>query len=99
MMRGSLLAAIRSISRTLFTAADVVMLLVSVTLRVALATTHLPLRDVPDAINQPLIEHTLTVTSIGRSRNSLALINPVLRYWASTPMLARAGTWAEKSSM
>ena len=44
-----------------FHVSDVVMLLASGALRVALATTHLPLRDVPDAINQPLIEHTLTV--------------------------------------
>jgi 4-hydroxythreonine-4-phosphate dehydrogenase len=44
-----------------FHVSDVVMLLVSGDLRIALATTHLPLRDVPDAINQPLIEHTLTV--------------------------------------
>jgi len=42
---------------------DAVMLLVSGELRVALATTHLPLRDVPDAINQPLIEHSLAVIS------------------------------------
>jgi len=42
---------------------DVVMLLVSDNLRIALATTHLPLRDVPDAINQPLIERTLAVIS------------------------------------
>ena len=42
---------------------DAVMLLVSGDLRVALATTHLPLRDVPDAINQPLIERTLAVIS------------------------------------
>ena len=42
---------------------DVVMLLVSGDLRVALATTHLPLRDVSDAINQPLIEHTLAVVN------------------------------------
>ena len=42
---------------------DVVMLLVSGNLRIALTTTHLPLRDVPDAINQPLIEHTLTLVN------------------------------------
>lgn len=42
---------------------NAVMLLVSDDLRVALATTHLPLRDVPDAINQPLIERTLAVIS------------------------------------
>jgi 4-hydroxythreonine-4-phosphate dehydrogenase len=38
---------------------DVVMLLVSDNLRVALATTHIPLREVPDAINQPLIERII----------------------------------------
>ncbi len=47
---------------------DVVMLLVSSDLRVALATTHLPLRDVPDAINQPLIEHTLAVINTALSQ-------------------------------
>ena len=39
----------------------VLMLLVSGKLRIALATTHLPLRDVSDAIDQPLIEHSLGV--------------------------------------
>ena len=41
--------------------AEVLMLLVSGNLRVALATTHLPLREVPDAINQRLIERSLTI--------------------------------------
>ena len=39
----------------------VLMLLVSGTLRVALVTTHLPLRNVADAIDQPLIEQSLAV--------------------------------------
>ncbi|KAA1192033.1 4-hydroxythreonine-4-phosphate dehydrogenase PdxA [Pseudohalioglobus sediminis] len=39
----------------------VVMMLASDSLRVALATTHLPLRDVPDAITPALLEETLTI--------------------------------------
>ncbi|MGA0840186.1 MAG: 4-hydroxythreonine-4-phosphate dehydrogenase PdxA, partial [Pseudomonadales bacterium] len=38
---------------------DVLMLLVAKTLRVALATTHMPLRAVPDAITVPLLERRL----------------------------------------
>ena len=40
---------------------DVVMMLARPGLRVALATTHLPLRAVPDAISQPSLETTLRV--------------------------------------
>jgi len=40
-------------------APNVVMLLTSDNLKVALATTHRPLREVPDAISSPLIEHAL----------------------------------------
>jgi 4-hydroxythreonine-4-phosphate dehydrogenase len=42
-----------------------VMLLVAGTLRVALATTHLPLRAVPDAIDAPLLLDTLGVLDQG----------------------------------
>lgn len=38
-----------------------VMMLVAGTLRVALATTHLPLRAVPDAITRELVEEVLTI--------------------------------------
>jgi 4-hydroxythreonine-4-phosphate dehydrogenase len=63
---------------------DVVMLLVSGDLRIALATTHLPLRDVPDAINQPLIERKLAVIAqtlsqqfgIDRPRLTVLGLNP-----------------------
>ena len=41
--------------------ASVVMMLVADTLRVALATTHLPLRAVPDAIRSDRLENTLRV--------------------------------------
>ncbi len=39
----------------------VVMMLAADSLRVALATTHLPLRQVPDAITIPLLEEVLTI--------------------------------------
>lgn len=42
-------------------ASDVVMLLVAGELRVALATTHLPLREVPDAITPKLLTRRLTI--------------------------------------
>ncbi|MEQ8482840.1 MAG: 4-hydroxythreonine-4-phosphate dehydrogenase PdxA [Pseudomonadales bacterium] len=42
-------------------AEDVVMLLVAGTLRVALATTHVPLRDVPDAITRELLSRRLSL--------------------------------------
>lgn len=42
-------------------AADVVMLLVAGTLRVALATTHLPIAAVPAAISEDLLERTLRI--------------------------------------
>ncbi len=42
-------------------ASEVVMLLVASTLRVALATTHLPIADVPAAIGEALIERTLRI--------------------------------------
>lgn len=40
----------------------VVMMLATPGLRVALATTHLPLRDVADAITKPLVREILTIT-------------------------------------
>jgi len=40
---------------------DVVMMLANPTLRVALATTHLPLRAVPDAITAPLLEQVIGI--------------------------------------
>lgn len=49
-------------------AADVVMLLASDTLRVALATTHLPLRAVPDAITAELLERRLRILDAALSR-------------------------------
>jgi 4-hydroxythreonine-4-phosphate dehydrogenase len=47
---------------------DVLMLLVAGDLRVALATTHLPLRAVPDAITRPLLERRLALLLDGLRR-------------------------------
>lgn len=62
----------------------VVMMLVGGGLRVALATTHLPLRAVADAITQPLLEDTLRILhrdlqrrfGIARPRILVAGLNP-----------------------
>ncbi len=47
----------------------VVMMLVGGGLRVALATTHLPLRDVPDAITQESLGTTLDILAAGLKRD------------------------------
>ncbi|QFU74482.1 4-hydroxythreonine-4-phosphate dehydrogenase PdxA [Halioglobus maricola] len=62
----------------------VVMMLASRELRVALATTHLPLRDVPEAITGPLLEETLRILdtdlkqkfSIAEPRIAVLGLNP-----------------------
>jgi 4-hydroxythreonine-4-phosphate dehydrogenase len=52
---------------------DVLMLLVAGQLRVALATTHLPLRAVPDALTRPLLERRLQLLIDGlRQRFGIA---------------------------
>jgi 4-hydroxythreonine-4-phosphate dehydrogenase len=63
---------------------QVVMMLVGGGLRVALATTHLPLKDVPAAITAPLLEDVLTILQrdlqrrfgIARPRILVAGLNP-----------------------
>ncbi|MEM1231597.1 MAG: 4-hydroxythreonine-4-phosphate dehydrogenase PdxA, partial [Pseudomonadota bacterium] len=62
-------------------APDVVMLLVSDSLRVALATTHLPLRAVPDALTAPLLERRLRILATGLERH----------YGLSQPRIAVCG--------
>lgn len=64
--------------------ADVVMMLASDTLRVALATTHLPLAEVPAAITRERIERTLRIVAreltakfgIARPRIAVLGLNP-----------------------
>ena len=48
---------------------EVVMMLANPRLRVALATTHLPLRDVPDAITRPLLLRVLRVLHAALERD------------------------------
>lgn len=63
---------------------QVVMMLATSSLRVALATTHLPLKEVSDAITQPLLNNVLTIindsfdTLIGISKPKVAVcgLNP-----------------------
>lgn len=63
---------------------QVVMMLVGGGMRVALATTHLALRDVPDAISAPLLENVLRIIQrdlqtrfgIAQSRILVAGLNP-----------------------
>ena len=60
---------------------DVVMMLAGPTLRVALVTTHLPLRQVPDALTSARIKRTIEITSQG-----------LKDYWGiPSPQLAVAG--------
>ena len=69
---------------------DAVMLLVSGDLRVALATTHLPLRDVSDAINQPLIEHSLAVLHRALSQ-SFGITEPSITVLGLNPHAGECG--------
>lgn len=61
--------------------ADVVMMLIAGELRVALATTHLPLRAVPDAINQEHLRRLLGIIAAGLKTN----------YGIDTPTIAVLG--------
>ncbi|MEZ5574017.1 MAG: 4-hydroxythreonine-4-phosphate dehydrogenase PdxA [Halioglobus sp.] len=64
--------------------AKVVMMLATTELRVALATTHLPLKDVPQAITTQLLQQTLTILhhdlqqkfGISRPRIAVLGLNP-----------------------
>jgi 4-hydroxythreonine-4-phosphate dehydrogenase len=66
-------------------AAHPVMLLAAETLRVALATTHLPLRAVSDAITAPLLDTTLRI-----------LADDVRRLWGISRPPVKAATWVPK---
>jgi 4-hydroxythreonine-4-phosphate dehydrogenase len=67
-----------------------VMLLVAGELRVALATTHLPLRAVPDAITEQLLVETLTVLDAGLRRN-FRLAAPRILVCGLNPHAGEAG--------
>ncbi len=69
---------------------DVVMLLVAGSLRVGLATTHLPLRDVPGAITPELLERRLGILLNGLERQ-FAIEDPVVLVAGLNPHAGEGG--------
>ena len=69
---------------------DVVMMLANPRLRVALATTHLPLRAVPDAITAAGLERVLRITA-GALRDSFGIAKPRLRVLGLNPHAGESG--------
>ncbi len=67
-----------------------VMMLVAGDLRVALATTHLPLRRVPDAITQPLVLQLLRIMHADL-KNSFGIKNPRIAVCGLNPHAGEAG--------
>ena len=68
----------------------VVMMLATEGLRVALATTHLPLHEVPGAITQPLLEQVLQVLD-SDLRSSFGLDNPRILIAGLNPHAGEGG--------
>ena len=71
-------------------ARDVVMMLVAGELRVALATTHLPLRAVPDAIRADRLERTLRILHADL-RDKFALATPRITVLGLNPHAGEGG--------
>ena len=69
---------------------DVVMMLVAGELRVALATTHLPLRAVPDAIRADRLERTLRILHADL-RDKFALAAPLITVLGLNPHAGEGG--------
>jgi 4-hydroxythreonine-4-phosphate dehydrogenase len=67
-----------------------VMMLVAGDLRVALATTHLPLRRVPDAITQPLVLQILRIMHADL-KNAFGIKNPRIAVCGLNPHAGEAG--------
>jgi len=67
-----------------------VMLLVAGKLRVALATTHLPLRNVPDALSEQYLYETLTVLAAGL-RERFGLVRPRILTLGLNPHAGESG--------
>ncbi|MBS0394126.1 MAG: 4-hydroxythreonine-4-phosphate dehydrogenase PdxA, partial [Proteobacteria bacterium] len=67
-----------------------VMLLVAGKLRVALATTHLPLRAVPDALTEPELLATLRVLATGL-RERFGLVRPRITVLGLNPHAGESG--------
>lgn len=69
---------------------DVVMMLANDIVRVALATTHLPLREVAGAITPGIVERTLRITHAAL-RNDFGLTDPVIAVLGLNPHAGEAG--------
>ena len=69
---------------------DVVMMLANDIVRVALATTHLPLREVADAITAPALEQVLRITH-GALRRDFGIADPVIAVLGLNPHAGEAG--------
>ncbi len=69
---------------------EVVMMLANPVVRVALATTHLPLREVADAITAPALERTLRLLHAAMRRD-FGLADPVVAVLGLNPHAGEAG--------
>ncbi|RDY65961.1 4-hydroxythreonine-4-phosphate dehydrogenase PdxA [Lysobacter soli] len=69
---------------------EVVMMLANDVVRVALATTHLPLREVADAITAPVLERTLRITH-DALRHDFGIADPVIAVLGLNPHAGEAG--------
>ena len=69
---------------------EVVMMLANDVVRVALATTHLPLREVADAITAPVLERTLRITH-DALRHDVGIADPVIAVLGLNPHAGEAG--------
>ena len=74
---------------------DVVMMLANPTLRVALATTHLPLRQVPDAITAERIERCLRILN-GALKRDFGLASPRIAVLGLNPHAGEAGVLGDE---
>lgn len=69
---------------------EVVMMLANAHMRVALATTHLPLRDVPDAIDEAGLQRTLRIVDAALRRD-FGIASPVVAVLGLNPHAGEAG--------
>ena len=69
---------------------DVVMMLANPRMRVALATTHLALRDVPDAITQESLYKTITILH-GSLKKQFGIANPRIAVLGLNPHAGEEG--------
>ena len=69
---------------------EVVMMLANDIVRVALATTHLPLRDVADAITRESLERTLRITHAALKRD-FGIADPAIAVLGLNPHAGEAG--------